>query len=781
MLPASRCPDPSRFREHLDGSLREEEQAGLIAHLDHCEACRLAIEELAAGDGRLLALAREVGRDSMASGLPYRGAVTRPHEQGTERDAGTEPAAEGPLPLDFLDPTDRPGHLGRLGPFEVLEVRGCGGMGVVFRAFDGALHRVVALKVMAPQLAVSPVARQRFVREAKAAAAVRDEHVVAIHAVGEAKGLPYLVMEYIDGQSLQERLDGGGPLPVPEVLRIGAQVAAGLAAAHAQGLVHRDVKPANILIDRNGQAKLTDFGLARAADDTRLTQSGVVAGTPQYMAPEQGRGEAVDLRADLFSLGSVLYAMCTGAPPFRGEGHLAVLKRVCEEAPQAPHEVNPAAPRWLSQVIAWLHSKDRTERFPSAGELSALLREGLAHLREPGWVPEALRRRRGRRPPARVVAAVCLLSTAALFLAAAGVGLYHLGTAGGPPEDTQPTGGLPTAPAAAVTVVREHRRFEGHKDVVRCVALSPDGRWALSGSGRPGVPDPAEDCTLRLWDVASGRQEHGFVVNEQRPRFPEEVVAVAFTPAGGEVLAVSKSSLLRWDLATKQPSPGFPHRPDDDVFRTAAISTDGRRALTSPQDGNLSLWDLERGQRLARLQAHDEAILSAAFTPDGRALVAGGGRLDEKGIPRVGIDYAVRLWDLTPGQEKEVRRFSRHAGFVWGVACAPDGNRIVSSATGFGAIRVWEADTGSQRYLVPGLERGVWAVAFVPDGRRFLSAGADGLVRLWDTESGRELCSFEGHQGAVHSLACSADGRWLLSGGADATVRLWPVPEPSSP
>src|SRR5207244_2968915 len=160
-------------------------------------------------------------------------------------------------------------------------------------------------------------------------------HVIDIHAVDETRELPYLVMEYISGISLQERLDKSGPLELKEILRIGVQTASGLAAAHAQGLVHRDVKPANILLE-NGveRVKLTDFGLARAVDDASLTQSGVVPGTPQYMAPEQALGEAVDARADLFSLGSVLYALCTGHPPFRAATALAVLKRICDDTPR---------------------------------------------------------------------------------------------------------------------------------------------------------------------------------------------------------------------------------------------------------------------------------------------------------------------------------------------------------------------------------------------------------------------------------------------------------------
>jgi serine/threonine protein kinase len=251
--------------------------------------------------------------------------------------ADTRTGPSGPSadePLDFLAPSDTPGSIGRLGHNEVREVVGRGGMGVVLKAFDETLHRVVAIKVMAPRLATSATARRRFTREARAAAAVTHDHIVTIHAVEESGALPYIVMQFVSGASLQDRLDRTGPLSLPEVLRIGMQAASGLAAAHAQGLVHRDIKPANILLE-NGveRVKLTDFGLARATDDASLTQSGRVAGTPAFMSPEQAEGKSVGHRSDLFSLGSVLYALCTGRPPFRADTSMAVLKRVCEEAP----------------------------------------------------------------------------------------------------------------------------------------------------------------------------------------------------------------------------------------------------------------------------------------------------------------------------------------------------------------------------------------------------------------------------------------------------------------
>ncbi len=301
----------------------------------------------------------------------------------------SEPASEGPDGLPFLAPPAKPGHLGRLAHYEVQEVLGRGGFGIVLRAFDEKLHRAVAIKVLAPAYATVGSARERFIREARAAAAVKNEHVVAIYNVQDEAQPPYLVMELIDGMTLQDKLDKRGPLAVKEILRIGMQTAEGLAAAHRQGLVHRDIKPANILLE-NGveRVKLTDFGLARAVDDASVSQSGTVAGTPMYMSPEQAEGLAVDPRSDLFSLGSVLYAMCTGHPPFRASGTHAVLKRVIEETPRPIPEVNPEIPAWLCDLIARLHAKKPAGRFQTASEVADLLGQHLAHPQQPGQVPK---------------------------------------------------------------------------------------------------------------------------------------------------------------------------------------------------------------------------------------------------------------------------------------------------------------------------------------------------------------------------------------------------------
>ena len=287
----------------------------------------------------------------------------------------------------LLAPPSHPEMLGRIGRYGVERLIGAGGMGVVFKAFDTELNRPVAVKVLAPYLAGSGAARKRFAREARAAAAIVHEHVVAIHNVETDGESPFLVMQFVPGESLQCRLDREGPLEICEILRIGMQTAAGLAAAHAQGLVHRDVKPSNILLEKGVERTLlTDFGLARASDDASLTHTGYHPGTPQYMSPEQARGDAVDVRSDLFSLGSVIYAMCTGRPPFRAETSYGILRRITDNEPRPIREINPNIPQWLESIVAKLHAKSADHRFASAGEVHELLEQCLAHLQQPTTV-----------------------------------------------------------------------------------------------------------------------------------------------------------------------------------------------------------------------------------------------------------------------------------------------------------------------------------------------------------------------------------------------------------
>ena len=354
-----------------DTTLRRQIEEMLISHESSGEL-------LARTPGELLAEAEKTESDQTAAFTPQpQPSVTLGDHERTD-----------PENLSFLTPSDKPGHLGRMGHYEVQEIIGRGGFGIVLKAFDERLHRVVAIKVLSPAYAANGASRKRFIREARAAAAVKNEHVVGIYDVQEEAQPPFLVMECIDGIALQDKIDKVGTLGVKEILRIGMQIAEGLAAAHKQGLVHRDIKPANILLE-NGveRVKITDFGLARAVDDASVTQSGTVAGTPMYMSPEQAEGLAIDHRSDLFSLGTVLYAMCTGHPPFRASGTHAVLKRVIDASPRPVREVNNEIPDWLCEIISKLHAKKPDDRFQTAKEVAELMGQHLAHLQQPASVP----------------------------------------------------------------------------------------------------------------------------------------------------------------------------------------------------------------------------------------------------------------------------------------------------------------------------------------------------------------------------------------------------------
>jgi serine/threonine protein kinase len=287
-----------------------------------------------------------------------------------------------PMPPSWADLIDGPAPGKAIGPYQITRKLGQGGMGVVFQAFDSALRRIVAVKFLSPRLAVSSLARLRFTREAQAAAAINHPNVVAIHAIGDHEGLPYLVMEYVAGITLADRLKQEGILGIKSILRIGIQIATGLAAAHDQGLIHRDVKPANILLESGiDRVKISDFGLACiTAEPWRLTASGVLLGTPLYMSPEQAGGAAMDHRSDLFSLGSVLYVMCTGEPPFPGSNVKVILDGVRDREPRPIRDLNPDILPTLERHIRRLMAKSPADRFASAKEVVRTLVDYLAEI-----------------------------------------------------------------------------------------------------------------------------------------------------------------------------------------------------------------------------------------------------------------------------------------------------------------------------------------------------------------------------------------------------------------
>jgi serine/threonine protein kinase len=524
---------------------------------------RRRVEDLLAAHFKTGAFLEVPAAEQMAArpAKPGDDTISEPYNRGEEVVAGVKKAEDETNGLSFLQPSTRPDSLGRIGHYEVLEVLGKGGFGIVLRAFDETLQRVVALKVLAPAIAATSPARKRFLREARSSAQVRHENVVQIHTV-EEQPLPYLVMEFIPGETLQRRLDRVGPLETPEVVRIGRQIAEGLAAAHASELIHRDIKPGNILLEGGqNRVKITDFGLARAADDASLSQSGVLSGTPMYMAAEQAKGESIDHRADLFSLGSVMYVMATGRPPFRASTTFGVLKRVAEDQPRPIREVIPEVPPWLCDIIARLHAKKPEDRFGSAREVADLLADCEAKLKAPSHASDFY-----RSPPSKpsagrsfpwkwALAAALLLPIFALALTES-TGVTHLfGGREGVPEAGNPGGAPP--PVAKVDPSKKDdtpAKVEAPKKGDPNVNAGPPKEVSPWSTLKPIEMKSEGGATLELLD------DRSVLVSGEHP--DRDVYTLTFRELPTRIYALRLEALTHDSLPNKgpgrHPDPNFP-------------------------------------------------------------------------------------------------------------------------------------------------------------------------------------------------------------------------------
>ncbi len=368
------CPTDAALARMIDDAMSADDQSALEAHLSNCGSCRQRIDTL----GAVAAMSAMAGSTRMAP--PAESPSLRlvmeqllSESQMLGRSANFAAKASREV-LPVLQPTARPGFIGRLGEIDVRKVIGRGGMGVVFEGVDRVLNRTVAIKVLSPHLVGDGDAKTRFLREAQAAAALTHENVVAIHAIDEADGMPYLVLQFVSGESLAERLARDKTLPFADVVRIGMQTARGLAAAHKQGLIHRDIKPANILLEAaTGDVRITDFGLAKRGGFDSITEVGIIAGTPAYMSPEQAVDGDLDARSDLFSLGVVLYEASTGVSPFAADSPFVILNKIGTHRPRPVCEVNPELPEWFGAIVDRLLQKKPEHRIGSAAELAQLL------------------------------------------------------------------------------------------------------------------------------------------------------------------------------------------------------------------------------------------------------------------------------------------------------------------------------------------------------------------------------------------------------------------------
>ncbi len=721
----SSCPPPDRLRQVLDDSLPPEELTRLLAHLNTCADCQRALDLLAGATEELLGAARGVGRRPRPEEDSLR-ALLQHLKQDSRATALYFSPADSPVP-----PTE---VLGPLDDYQITGLIGQGAMGMVLEAIDPALGRKVAIKVLSLSLAGDARARERFAREARAAAAVPHEHVVRIYAVREARGLPYIVMEYLAGGSLQDYLDQHGPLDWRVAARLGAEVAEGLAAAHARGLVHRDIKPSNILLESvapgaPGAAKIADFGLARAADESRLTQTGILAGTPMFMAPEQARGEAVDGRADLFSLASVLYALTTGREPFRAPNPMAMLREVCETTPPPIRAVKPEVPAWLSDLVERLHAKRPADRDLTAAQVAEFLRYNLAHPDEPTALPPQRRQANPRLRRSRA-----LLVTLALLLASLGVIGSWSGLSSGRWFSLGVRGSsiLPRA------------TLQGHDGPVWSIAFSPDGQALATGS---------DDTSLRLWDASTAREIAAI------PRNSAAVLSVAFAPHGQVVAGLGDGSLHVWDVATRKESRAFAHTGGNG--RRMALSPDGKWLAVGTGSQGVEIWDFERRTLLHTLPGHQTSLTALAFAPGGRQLATG----DAGGN--------IRLWDVETGGE--VAAFQADPLGLRSLSYSPVGGTLASTGAHEHEVKLWDVAKHETVATLPGPTADVLSLAFSPDGALLAAGTRDGAVVVWDVAGGRPATTFQAHRGNVWAVAFSPDGRTLATAGQDRLGKLWDV------
>lgn len=395
----------------LDAARQEQ----IERHLARCAVCRQVLDAEVAQAGVVPPPLEPL--DAAQESAALMRVIQQLIEGPTAAEASSQPtsAHEGePLGFPLLHPPTLPGFLGRLGPYAVRRLVGRGGMGFVFEAFDPTLKRTVAIKVLSPLAAATEESRQRLLREAQAAAALSQENIVGIYGVHLDADVPFLVLQCVEGDSLADRLRHAGRLPFHDLVRIGVETARGLAAAHAKGLIHRDIKPGNLLVEQaTGRVKIADVGLVKDQNNATLTMEGTVAGTPEFMSPEQAAGQPLDARSDLFSLGAVLYLAATGSSPFAASSAYLVLERVRKANPRPIRQVEPSLPAWFCAIVDRVLAKDPNDRIESAAKLGDL----LEHSAKPAP--------RSRRPPAAAAWVVAGLVGLFLVSATAGIALRH--------------------------------------------------------------------------------------------------------------------------------------------------------------------------------------------------------------------------------------------------------------------------------------------------------------------------------------------------------------------
>jgi WD40 repeat protein/tRNA A-37 threonylcarbamoyl transferase component Bud32 len=719
--------------------------------------------------------------------------------------------------------------------YEIFKVLGQGGMGIVYQARQVTLNRIVALKMIRDGSLASAGDLERFRTEAEAIARLQHPNIVQIYEVGEHDGPPFFSLEYCLGGSLATKLSGT-PLPPNEAAVLVETLARAMQAAHDKGVIHRDLKPANVLLGEDGTPKITDFGLAKKLDDEGQTQTGLVMGTPSYMAPEQAAGRTGEIGplVDVYALAAILYECLTGRPPFKAATMPQTLRQVLEKDPVPPRTLNAAVPRDLETIcLKGLH-KEPAKRYESAAaladDLGRFLR-GEPIVARPVGTRERLVKWVRRNPVvAALLALVVLVSTAGGTLSY----VKYL--------DAEEQRGIVEIKAREVEAKASEVREEAKAklEVARLMNKAvQDREEALQEKNheveekRKAVEQRQEQLNINAFIMARGAWQNNKpaealhalnLVPANPPRMRhfewhylhrlyegsiftisqnvEIVTGMAFSPDGTRLATVGCNTVggyqtvRLWDARTGQHLLDLKGRQAADVS-AVAFSPDGTRLATPNWDHTARLWDARTGQQLLELKGHTGAVYGVAFSPDGTRLAT------------AGADKTARLWDTRTGSQ--LREFQGHTGAVYRVAFSPDGTRLATASEDKTAL-LWDAKTGQPLRDLKGLRSGVSDVTFSPDGMRLATASFDGAARLWDastgeslwekgfvggagrvafspdgtclattgyqsarllTASGEQFLEFKGHTGQVTAVAFSPDGMRLATASVDRTVRLW--------